>query len=87
MRINTNVMALNDYNTNMKLFKEEGLAEGIKEGMKQGIKQGQKNLKEAQKKFKKEKLEIAKKLLNKKMSVDEIAEITGVSKEEIEKIK
>ena len=65
-------LAIMDYNTNMKLFREEGIELGIKQGEKKGVKKKQ--------------LEIAKKLLDKKMSVNEIAEITGLSKEEIEKL-
>ena len=61
-------LAIMDYNTNMILFREEG----IKQGEKQGIK--------------KEKHQIAKKLLTKKMSIEEIQEITGLTKKEIEKL-
>lgn len=66
-------LAIMDYNTNMKLFREEGIAEGIKQGEKKGVKKKQ--------------LEIAKKLLNKKMPIEEIIEITELTKEEIEKLK
>lgn len=65
-------LAIMDYNTNMILFREEGIKEGIKQGEKQGIK--------------KEKHQIAKKLLTKKMSIEEIQEITGLTKKEIEKL-
>lgn len=49
---------------------------GIKQGIEQGIEQGKKQ----------EKIEIAKKLKAKNMPVEEIKEITGLSKEEIDKI-
>jgi predicted transposase/invertase (TIGR01784 family) len=48
-------------------------------GLDDGIKAGEEKLK-------KEKLEIAKKLKNKEISINEIAEITGLSKETIEKL-
>lgn len=54
----------------------EGRAEGLRDGRKEGIVEG----------IKEGKVEIAKILLEKNMSVDEIVEITGLSKEEIEKI-
>ena len=50
-------------------------AKGIDDGIKAG-----------EEKLKKEKLEIAKKLKNKEISINEIAEITGLSKETIEKL-
>lgn len=53
-------------------LKEEGKIEGIKEGIKEGEKQG--------------KLAVAKKLLKKGISIDEIAEITELPKEEIKKL-
>ena len=53
-----------DYNTNMKLFREEGIAEGEK----------------------KKQLAIAKKMLAKKIPINEIIEITELTKEEIEKL-
>ena len=61
-------LAIMDYNTNMRLFKEEGI--------KQGELQGEK----------KNKLKIAKKLISKRMPIDEIIEITELTKEEIEKL-
>ena len=45
---------------------------GIKKGIEQGIEKGTE--------------EIARKLLNKNMSIDEIVEITNLTKEEVEKI-
>ncbi len=50
---------------------------GVNDGIEKGIKKG-KNAKT---------VEIAKKLLNKNMSIEEIIDITGITKEEIEDIK
>lgn len=49
---------------------------GREEGMKQGMKQGKKD----------ERIEIAKKMKNKGIDIDSIIEITGLLKEEIEKL-
>ena len=49
--------------------KREMYSQGIEEGMEKGILQGQNN----------KQLEIAKKLLNKKYSKEEIVDITGLS--------
>jgi len=49
----------------------------IKEGKEEGRKEGRKEAN----------IEIAKKLIKKGMSVEEIADITGLTKEEIEKLK
>ena len=51
----------------------QGLEEGRKEGRKEGIRQN--------------KIEIAMRLLKKKTEINEIIEITGLTKEEIEKLK
>lgn len=63
---------LMDQATYKKQCKREGLAEGRTEGLKEG-----KKLKQ---------FEIAKKLKSKKFSIEEISEITGLSKEDIEKL-
>lgn len=55
---------------------EEGLKQGKKEGLKQGKEEGLKQGKE----------EIAKKLLEMNLPLKQIIEVTGLSKEEIEKI-
>lgn len=55
---------------------EEGMSKGLEEGRKEGEKAG----------AKKKQLEIAKMMKNKGMDVDTIVEITGLSKEEIEKL-
>ena len=69
-------LAIMDYNTGMHQSKEDGRAEGRKEGIKEGRKYG----------IREEKLKVAKKLLEKNMPIDEIAEITGLTKDEILKI-
>ena len=59
---------------------EIGMREGMEKGMKQGMKQGREEGK------KQEKIEIAKKLKEKNMDIEEIVEITGLTLEEINKI-
>ena len=61
--------------------KKEGLEQGKKEGLEQGKKEG------LQQGKKDEKIKTAKKLLKLKMSIDQIKEITGLTEEEIRKIK
>ena len=56
---------------------EKGIAEGIEKGRKEGIDDGKKE----------EKINIATKLLNKNMSIEEIMEITGLSKQKILNLK
>ena len=65
------------YNTEMYEARRQGEVKGKEEGIKEGIEKGEK---ESQ-------LKIAKKLLERKMSTQEIAEITGLKEEEIEKLK
>lgn len=55
---------------------EKGIKKGIEQGIEQGMQQGKKN----------KAVEIARKLKKMKMSIDEIINITGLSKEEIEKL-
>ena len=67
---------------------EEGMKKGLKQGMKQGMKQGieqgmEQGIKEGRKS---EKIELAKKMKNKGFSIQEIIDITELSKEEVEKI-
>ena len=64
-------LAVWDYNVSIADATERGKAEGIAEGKKE---------------VRKSKLEIAKNLKQKGMDIDTIAEVTGVSKEEIEKL-
>ena len=59
-----------------KAIEEYGYDKGLEYGLKQGIEQGKKQ----------DKIEIAKKLLNKGKSIEEIIEITDLSKEDIENI-
>ena len=56
--------------------KEEGRKEGIKEGKEEGIKEGIRN----------EKINVAKSMLKKNIPIEEIIEITGLSKEEFERL-
>ena len=60
-------------NKQIKIAHEQGIEEGIEEGMKEGAKQ--------------EKIEIAKNLLKENVEIDIIISATGLSKEEIEKLK
>ena len=64
-------------NTEKNIARREGLAEGRAEGHEAGLAEGQKVEKES----------IAKKLLEANYPIDGILEVTGLSKEEIEKLK
>lgn len=70
--------------TSIKKIKEEAVKEGLEKGLQKGLEKGlQKGiLKGEQKKV----YEMAKAMLNKKMSVIDISEITGLSVREIEKL-
>ena len=57
--------------------KEKGLAEGRKEGREEGLAEGKTE----------ERLEIAKKMLNEGLSVDLICRTTGLSEEDVLKLK
>ena len=59
-----------------RYWKENGLAEGRKEGKEEGRKEGKRE----------EQIKIAKKMKEKGMDIDSILEITGLTKEEFEKI-
>lgn len=59
---------------------EQGLKEGIEQGLKQGVEQG---LKQGEEKSKKE---MAKKMKKMQMKIEDIMELTGLTKEEIEKL-
>lgn len=63
-------MAIRDYGY------KKGIEEGLKQGIEEGLNQGKKN----------EKIEMAKKMLNKKMDISVISEVTGLSIEEIKKL-
>ncbi|MCI9177727.1 MAG: Rpn family recombination-promoting nuclease/putative transposase [Clostridia bacterium] len=62
-------------------FKESGRKMGIKEGRKEGLEQGKEQGLEEGKKIKN--IENAKKMLEKKIPIETIMEITGLTKEEI----
>ena len=72
-----------------KLGKEQGMKEGKEQGMKEGEEQGMKEGKEQGIKegIKKERIEIAKKMKEQNMNVEDIIKITGLTKDEIESIK
>ncbi len=53
-----------------------GMREATEKGLQRGIEQGQR----------KKQIEIAKKMLNMKIPVEQIIEATGLSKEEIQKL-
>ena len=79
--------------TDLKYAKEEGISEGYNEGHAEGFNEGHtKGIKEGinqginQGEIKKS-LEIAKKLLEKDMSIEDISKITELSKEEILKLQ
>ena len=59
---------------------EQGIKQGIEQGIKQGIEQG------IEQGIMQEKQQIAKKLLELNTPIEQIKKITGLSKEEIEKI-
>ena len=65
-----------DYNSGMQYAQEKGLAEGRERGMKEGMKEGKK----------KKQLEIAKKMKKRKMLIEDIVDLTGLSRDEVEKI-
>jgi len=57
----------------LDLAREEGIEQGIEQGIRQGFKQGM--------------IETTKNMLNKNIDIEMISEVTGLSKEEIEKLK
>ena len=63
-------------NTQLYRATQEGINTGISQGIKQGINQG----------MKKEKILIAKSMLQENMNLELIHKITGLTKEEIEKL-
>ena len=72
----------------LKQGMKQGMEQGMKQGMKQGIEQGmEQGIKEGREEGRKsEKIELAKKMKNKGFSIQEIIDITELSKEEVEKI-
>ena len=69
-----------DYNSGMQCAEDRGIEKGRKEGIEKGRKEGKEEGKKANQ------LEVAKKLKEKGAEVDFIVEITGLSKEEIERL-
>jgi len=69
--------AENTYSTAQRLGHDRGLKEGLQEGLKEGIAQGQHQ----------KAIEMAVKLKSMGLSVDQIAEATGLTIDEIEKLK
>ena len=65
-----------DYNSAMAEVKEKGLAAGLAEGRAKGLAEGRTE----------EKNELVKKMLEKKMDINLISELTGLTKEEIKEI-
>ena len=66
-----------EYNTLIVEATEKGLKEGRQKGLEQGIKQG----------IEQNNLEVAKKMLKENIEVETISKITGLTKEEIAKLK
>ena len=65
-----------DYNSAMSEMKQKGLEAGLAEGKAKGLAEGEK----------KANLKIAQKMLEKKMDINLIAELTGLTKEEIKSL-
>ena len=62
-----------EYNANMNSMYSAGKSDGIKEGIKEGVKE--------------QSISIARKMLEKNLDIEVIIETTGLTKEEIEKLK
>ena len=69
-----------DYNSAMSEMKQKGLEAGLAEGKAKGLVEGKA---EGEKKAN---LKIAQKMLEKKMDINLIAELTGLTKEEIKSL-
>lgn len=65
-----------DYNSAMSEMKQKGLEAGLAEGKAKGLAEGEK----------KANLKIAQKMLEKKMDINLIAELTGLTEEEIKSL-
>jgi predicted transposase/invertase (TIGR01784 family) len=72
--------ALRDYRSSILYATETGLQKGIKKGIKKGREEGRKEGREENK------LQIARNLLSKNMSLEFVAEVTGLSVTDIKKI-
>ena len=74
-----------EYNTLIVEATEKGLKEGLKEGLQKGLEQGlEKGLEQG---AKQNNLEVAKKMLEENIETETISKITGLTKEEIAKLK
>ena len=78
---NRSVMKEQDVINQLYYAKEEGLAEGREEGREEGLTEGREEGKTE------ERLEIAKKMSEMGLSVEQITEATGLSEEEVLKLK
>ena len=78
---NRSVMREQDVINQLYYAKEEGLAEGRKEGREEGLAEGKEEGKTE------ERLEIAKKMLEANSPIDFICQMTGLSEEEVLKLK
>ena len=85
--------AIMDEKAQKEYARKEGLEEGLAEGRAKGIVEGRQEgrvegRKEGKKEGRKEKsLEIAKKMLDDELKIEEIVKYTGLSKEEIQSIR
>ena len=75
-RMDQNAIMKAGYDKGLKAGIEQGINQGIEQGINQGIEQG----------VNQEKKEIAKRLLKMKMSINQIMEVTGLTKEDVERI-
>ena len=75
-RMDQNAIMKAGYDKGLKAGIEQGINQGIEKGINQGIEQG----------VNQEKKEIAKRLLKMKMSINQIMEVTGLTKEDVERI-
>ena len=64
------------YARGIEVGEEQGIKQGMKQGMKQGVEQGELNKSK----------EIARNMLKEKISIEIIVKVTGLSKEQIEKL-
>ena len=76
IRIDARERALREQNARLEAAEEKGLQQGIEKGIEQGIEQGRYE----------NKIEVAKKLKTMKLDINQIIEVTGLSKEEIESL-
>ena len=78
------IRIMRDTNATMSYARKEGHAEGLAEGMEKGIAEGKKQgLAEGRKQL----MSVASKLLRSGMSVEEVCRMTGLPREEIERVE